>query len=110
MDPVQEQVDALNDRDLERFVSAFSPNVVVTDGAGNVMMEGHDGLRTFYGPAFSQSPQMHVDVLNRTSVGQYVIDEERVTGIAVEGYPPEMHGAAVYKVVDGKIAYMQLLT
>jgi hypothetical protein len=58
---------------------------------------GHDGSRDLYG-----------EVLNRIAVGEYVLDEERVTGIEMEGSPSEAHAAAVYRVVKGKIAHMWL--
>lgn len=34
MDPVREQLDACNARDLERFLACYDPVVVVEDAAG----------------------------------------------------------------------------
>jgi ketosteroid isomerase-like protein len=34
MDPVQEQLDAYNARDLERFLACYHPDAVVEDSAG----------------------------------------------------------------------------
>lgn len=106
---IQDQVDAFNARDLERFLSFYHPDVVVEDGAGNVMMQGHDGLRGFYGSLFERSPELHVDVLQRIHIGSRVIDEEHATGAKAEGFPSELHAAVVYRVADGKIVHVRLL-
>ena len=109
-DPVQQQIDAYNNQDLDAFVAAYSEDVVLEDGEGNVMAQGHDGIRELYAELFDRSPQLHGEVLNRISVGQYVIDEERVTGINMEGYPSEMHAAVIYRLAEGKIAHVRLLS
>ncbi len=109
MDPVQDQVDAFNAHDVDRFVAAYDPDVVIEDGAGNVTMRGHDAMRAFYGPPFAQSPKLHVRIANRIRVGEYVIDEEYVTGADVPGFPPEVHAAAIYHVVGDKIVHARLI-
>ncbi|MBN2526840.1 MAG: hypothetical protein JXR76_10645 [Deltaproteobacteria bacterium] len=50
------------------------------------------------------------DIENRIEVGLYVIDEEHVTGINMEGFPQEVHAAAVYRVEDNLITHMRLYT
>ena len=109
-DPVQQQIDAYNDRDLDSFVAAYAEDAVLEDGEGNVLAQAHDGIRDLYGELFSQSPQLHGEILNRIAVGEYVIDEERVTGIEMEGSPSEVHAAVVYRVLEGKIARVRLLS
>lgn len=109
-DPVQQQIDAYNNQDLDGFVAAYSEDVVLEDGEGNVMAQGYDGIRELYAELFDRSPQLHGEVLNRISVGQYVIDEERVRGINMEGYPSEMHAAVIYRLAEGKIAHVRLLS
>jgi hypothetical protein len=46
--PVQHQVDAYNDRDLDAFMEAYAPDVRVENGKGETMMEGVEELRAFY--------------------------------------------------------------
>ncbi len=90
MDPVQvvqAQVDAFNARDLERFVSSYSPDALIEDGLGTIMARGHGAIRALYGQLFSQSPDLHVEVPQRIHVGSYVIDEEAVTGFVFAGFP-----------------------
>src|SRR5688500_6155547 len=110
MDPVQDQVDAFNARDIDRFVRPFAPDVTAEDGAGNVTLQGQDALRTVYGPIFAQSPNLRVRIAHRIRVGAYVVDEEYVTGLNLAGVSPDMHGVAIYRVADDRIVHMRLLT
>jgi hypothetical protein len=110
MDPVQGQLEAFNARDLERFLSYYAPHTRIEDGAGNLVVEGHDGMRGFYGPAFANSPTLHAEVVSRIRVGNYIVDEERITGIVAEGFPPELHSAVVYHVDDDLITHVRLLS
>ena len=38
-----------------------------------------------------------------------MIDEECVRGISMEGYPPEMHAAVIYRLAEAKIAHVRPL-
>lgn len=110
MDIIDEQVEAYNARDLERFIACYAEDVTVEDGMGNVMMQGSDAVRGLYGALFANSPALHARIANRIRVGHYVIDEEEITGFIMEGFPAELHAAVVYRVADGKIAHVRLLT
>lgn len=72
------------------------------------MMRGEDQLRAFYGEVFSNSPDLHCDVVNRISVGDWVIDEEKIEGLHAEGFPEEAHAAAAYRVTDGEITLVRM--
>ena len=109
MDPVQGQIDAFNNRDLEGFLSHYAADAVIEDGEGNVMMRGHEGMRQLYGALFANSPDLHAEIVNRIRVGNYVVDEERGTGLQLQGFPSEMHGIVVYRIQDNKIAHARLL-
>jgi hypothetical protein len=109
MDAVLVQLDAFNRRDLEGFLSAYASDVVIEDGAGNVMMRCHDGMRAMYGPLFAQSPDLHAEVVNRIAVGDYVIDAEHTTGFNFPGFPTELHAAVIYHLAAGKIARVRVL-
>ena len=109
MDAVQRQLDAYNARDLDRFLAAYAPDATIEDGAGNVLMRGHDGMRAMYSPLFAGSPDLRAEVVNRIAVGEYVIDEERTTGFNFPGYPTELHAAVVYRLVGDQIAQVRLL-
>src|SRR5215470_3958845 len=108
-DIVDAQLDAYNARNLERFLDCYAPDAVIEDGAGNVMMRGRDAMRAFYGQVFAQSPDLQCQIRQRIRVGQYVVDEEAISGLHLDGFPTEVHGAAVYRVEGGRIAHVRLL-
>ena len=112
MDPVQvvqEQVDAFNARDIERFVHSYSPDALIEDGLGNSMARGHEAIRALYGQLFAQSPDLHVEIPQRIQVGSFVIDEETITGFVFAGFPTEMRAAAVYRVEGNTIMHSRLM-
>ena len=109
MDPVQQQLDAYDDRDLERFLGCYAPDVVVETAAGQRVMEGREGMRAVYGPLFASSPELRAEVLARIAVGEFVVDEERVRGLNLPGLPAEIHAAMVYQVRGGQIVHVRLL-
>jgi hypothetical protein len=109
MDPVQEQLDAYNAHDLERFVTCFAADTVMEDAAGAPIFTGLVSLRQMYGPLFAGSPDLHCRLGQRIRVGDYVIDEEFVTGMTMPGAPVEVHAAVIYQVAGGKITRMRAL-
>jgi len=102
-------VDGFNARNLEGFLRCYSSDAVLTDGTGNIMMQGRDAIRGFYAKLFADSPNLHVEIPSRVHVGSWVIDEEHVTGFNFEGFPPEMHAAVIYHVQNGEIVRAMLL-
>lgn len=104
-DPVQAQLEAYNARDLERFVACYTPDVVVEDGAGNLMFQGHDAMRERYGPMFAAYPELHCRIVHRIRIGEYVVDEERITGRG----PTEQHAVAIYRLAGERIAHVRFL-
>ena len=110
MDPVQGQLDAYNDRDLERFVACYAMNVRVESATGNVLAHGHAGLREVYGSLFASSPDLHCRLVSRIRAGAYVLDEERVTGVNLPGASPESHAVAIYRLAGDTISHVRLLT
>ena len=110
VDPVEAQLEAYNARDLERFLACYTPDVVIEDGAGKVLLQGHDGMRQVYGRLFAGSPNLHCQLQSRIRVGAYVIDEERVLGFNPKDPDAEMHAVAIYRVEDGLIAHARMLS
>lgn len=105
MDPVQEQLEAYNARDLERFIACYTPDVVLEDAMGNVTQRGHEEMRQRYGPMFAANPELHARIVNRIRIGNFAIDEERITGRG----PEELHAVAIYRVENGLIAHVRFL-
>jgi hypothetical protein len=102
-DVVDRQISAFRDRDLERFLGLYAADVKVRDFDGNVLMDGLEAMRGQYGPLFRDSPQLSVEIPRRIVAGDYVIDEEDITGFVLAGFPPAMHAVVVYRVQDGLI-------
>jgi hypothetical protein len=109
MDPVDDQFAAYNERDIDRFASSYDPDVVIEDGEGNLLMKGLDSLRASYGALFNDSPKLRCRLVKRIRVGEYVVDEEDVTGFNVEGSPERLHAVAIYRVQRDKIVHVRLL-
>lgn len=105
MDPAQAQLEAYNARDLQRFLTYFAPDVRIEDGQGNLMMQGHDAMRERYGPMFAQNPGLHCRIVTRIRIGEYVIDEERITGRD----PAEIHAVAIYRIQGDQITHVRFL-
>lgn len=107
MDPVQAQLEAYNTQNIDRFMPCFSEDCVVEDGRGQVLMRGALEMRTKYAEMFLKSPNLHCNVVTRVRAGEYVMDEERVTGRM--GSPDELHVMVVYRLHEGRIAHVRIL-
>jgi hypothetical protein len=109
-DVVDRQVAAFRDRDLERFIGCYAADVKIRDFDGNVLMDGPEAMRGQYGPLFRDSPQLSVQIPSRMVAGDYVVDEENLSGFILTGFPPEMHAVVFYRVQGGLIRDVVLLT
>lgn len=105
-DLIDSQIAAYRARDLDAFLSFYSQDVVVNDADGNSLMTGQPAMREFYGPLFRDSPDLQVECPRRMEFGEFVIDEELIDGVSLEGFPPQMHAAVVYRVTDMKISHV----
>ena len=108
--PVQHQVKAFNKRNLNSFMEAFSEDIEAEDGNGESMMKGTEEFRSFYKNLFQNSPDLHCDIVNRTKVGNWVIDEEKLEGMNMEGFPKEAHAVVAYKLEDGEIKFVRMFS
>jgi uncharacterized protein (TIGR02246 family) len=104
-DAVQAQLEAYNARDLEAFLACYTDDCVAEDGEGNRLMQGKAEMRTRYAALFAASPQLHAEIVNRIRIGDYVIDEERITGRV----PPLQRAVAIYRLRDERIAHIRFI-
>ena len=96
---VQEQLEAYNARDLERFVACYADTVsIYRMPATDAAISGKAQLAAVYKDRFS-SPSLHAEILARIILGNKVIDHERVRGI--REHPIE--ALAIYEVASGLI-------
>jgi hypothetical protein len=106
-DPVERQVDAYNRRDIDAFLSCYAPYTVVEDATGTVRIRGHEAMRTAYGDLFRGSPNLQAEIATRIRVGQYVVDEERITGRGSSA--EELRVVAIYHIANDLIDYVRLI-
>ncbi|MFC1482120.1 amidohydrolase family protein [Candidatus Neomarinimicrobiota bacterium] len=99
VDLVQQQLNAYNAGDIKAFVSTYSTNIEIFTHPDSLIMEGHDAIFSRYGPYFDENPRLHVEILDRMTFGDYVIDQEHVTGRA-NGL--EKKATAIYQI-EGKL-------
>jgi len=106
-DPVEAQLLAYNARDLEAFLTCFAADCIVEDADGQRLMADASEMRDRYRALFDGSPDLHCIIVNRTRIGEHVMDEEHITGRL--GTPPgEMrHAVAVYKLRGDKICHVR---
>lgn len=99
---VQEQLDAYNDRDIERFISVFSEDIELwTLGDTIPSVKGKESVKKVYKKMFETKIDLHSEVLNRTVIGNKVIDYEKIDGVKKDG--EVYYLVMVYEVKDGKI-------
>lgn len=107
-DPVAAQLAAYNARDLERFVMCYAADVEFTNAAGKRLFKGHGGIRDMYSQVFDENPNLHCVVVNQIRIGEYVIDEEEITGM---GDDPTLtqRAVAIYRVQGGLITHVRFI-
>lgn len=91
-DPVQDQLTAYNAHDTVAFMANYTDDCIVEDGAGNRLLTGALEMRPRYEALFAASPNLQAEVVKRIRIGEYVIDEEIITGRV----PALRHAIAIY--------------
>ncbi|WP_320776123.1 nuclear transport factor 2 family protein [Streptomyces sp. CRN 30] len=100
---IDAQLAAYNHRDLEAFVACFAAGVELRNG-GAPATEGLDGLRDLYAPQFA-TQRVEAEVRARLVLGEWVVDDERLTGPA----PVALRALIAYRVRDGLIDRIEML-
>jgi hypothetical protein len=100
VDVVQEQLEAYNARDLERFVATYADGITIYRLPSlEPAVSGKAQLAEVYRARFA-SPNLHATIVNRIVLGNKVIDHESVVGIRPDG---PFEAVAAYEVADGLI-------
>ena len=101
---IDAQLDAYNARDLERFVACHAAGVVITNASGDVLAEGHDGMRQMYAGLFENSPQLAATIHNRIVVGEFVADGDLAqTGQVHKAGRADVVAVRVYRAVRDQV-------
>jgi hypothetical protein len=98
---VQLQLDAYDAGDIEAFVATYTEDVEIYDHPSTLRMKGREALRESYGRMFAGAPDLKTHIAKRIVRGDFVIDDETVTGIPGGGTKSVI---AIYQVRDGLIA------
>lgn len=98
---VQGQLDAYNAQDLEKFLTFYAPDAVLSGLNGEVTQVGKDAIEGRHRELFATFPQNKAKLVNRIDLGSTVIDHESVER-SPNGETFEV--AAIYTVKDGLIA------
>jgi len=105
---VQHNLDSYNNRDIEKFVTSLSDDVVLyTFPEKEPTMSGLEVFKEFYKELFELSPKLHSTVINRITFDNKVIDHETITGR--KGLNTAFELVMIYEVKDEKIFRMTIL-
>lgn len=100
---VQKQVDSYNHGNLDAFVNCYEESVIVRNFPADTLYIGHQKMRENYGDLSPKNKKYDVEVVNRISIGDHVIDHEKVIGNG----KTEMQ-VAIYKV-ENRISSMTFI-
>ncbi len=109
-DVVDAQLEAYRARDLAGFLSHYADDASVVMFDGTVLFATKEVMREAYGKLFTDSPDLQVAIASRMAAGEFVVDEEHLSGFHFGDMPTEMAALAVYRVVNGRIAKLMLLS
>ncbi len=96
----QGQLDAYNNQDVEAFLSWYADDVEVYNFPKELVYKGIDKMRERYTNLFKNNPGQKAIVTERISVGNTVMDKEKVIGRA-SGV--EVNVIAIYRIENSKI-------
>lgn len=97
----QAQLDAYNAQDLEKYVTYFAPDCVISGLGGTPTETSRDAIKARYAKAFAQFPQNKAELKSRIAVGNTVVDHELV--IRSPG-GEQFEIIAIYTFKDGLIS------
>lgn len=96
---VERQLEAYNAKDLEGFVSLFSPEVKVFNFPNELVLTGREAFRRRYEERF-KTPGLYAAIEARRIMGKYILDFEHVTQ---DGQENGTKVIAIYEVSDKAI-------
>jgi hypothetical protein len=101
LDIASAQLDAYNAQDLEKYMTYFTEDCVVSGLNGTPTETNAAAIKARYAKAFAQFPENKAELLNRIAVGNTVVDHELV--IRAPG-GEQFEIIAIYTFRDGRIA------
>ena len=80
-DIIQQQVEAYNSHDLEAFLSFYSDSIEAYLFPDSLLGKGKEIMEPLFKELFDNAPNLHVEIINMISFGDYFISEEVATGM-----------------------------
>jgi hypothetical protein len=105
--PVEAQLAAYNAHDVDAFMCCYTADCAIDDGDGTRLLTGHAEMRPRYVALFASSPNLRCEIVSRVCIGDYVIDEEKISGRV-----PNLRRAVVIYRIDkssGLISHVRFL-
>lgn len=99
---VQRQLDAYNARDIDALLAIYAEDAQMFEHPSKLVASGAVALRARFSARF-QEPDLRAILLNRTVMGQTVIDFEEVSRTFPEG-KGKIRLLMIYEVRNGRIA------
>ena len=98
---VQAQLDAYNRKDIDALIGTYATNAKQFTLHGECIATGHEQIRSRFLTRFEE-PDLHVRLLSRVVVGNFVTDSELIARNFPEG-PGTLEMLCIYEVVNGTI-------
>jgi hypothetical protein len=99
---VEAQLVAYNVGDIDAFMAVFHDDISIWNfGDEKPRVEGFEQVKNIYAQLFEASPNLHSKVVNRTIIGNKVLDYEYISGRG--GDKPPFFLIMVYEIKDNKI-------
>lgn len=97
---VRAYTDAANRHDLEGFLALYAVDIRKYRFPGELTSQGIDHNRTVYQKSFAAAPDLKIQIVELTTLGDKVMVHDRVTGRADGKSADEF---TIYQVQDGRI-------
>ncbi len=98
---VQRQLDAYNARDVEAWLATYAVDAQQFEYPNTLLASGHSEIKNRILERFKE-PNLQAKLLQRTIMGNMVIDFEDITRTFPEG-TGHLEFIAIYEIANGKI-------
>ncbi len=99
---VDDQIEAYNAQDIEKFLNCYADDVqVYMLEQGKMITDGKEHLRSVMTSAFEATPNSNTELISRMEQGNLIVDHERITGHETG---KAIMSIAIYEISDKKIS------
>lgn len=105
---VEEQLQAYNRKDLPAWLATYAPDARQYEHPATLLAKGHEELGARAQVRFRE-PNLHARLLQRSVMGNVVVDHELISRTFAEG-SGTLETVAIYEVQVGKIQSASFIT